>query len=509
MSPTSRMPARALAIAAGARRAPARFGGRAPDCGRSRDRRGGASGRARRVGRRTGRARVGVHAEGARNGRSVVLRSRRRRASTRALATDAAHYGALRDAGLGAARPTRLPPPRSARPARPARIAPHDWWNYGNLADACIELGYYRSAARATDRMVALRPGVPAYTRVAALRALDRRPPRRNRGARAGARRRRSRGPRGAGMDPHLSRARALGASARSRRPARAYEAALAAVPGLPPRAAGPRSRPRGRGPSRRGDRPLRARAGRRPDRRRPPGPSATFMPRPAIRTAPAPRTTSRVSWDASPPPADRRSVASWRCSSPTTTAISTTPHACARAEAAVRDDVYTRRRARVGALQARRATRRQARDDPRALRLGTEEATFHRHAAGHRDRARPPRAAARHARLHARSNRLPSRNGPLAHRWDPRRSSPARFLLVVRGVASAHPLGNFTTNRQARITVEADRVSVRYVVDVAEIPTYRVLADGTVDGGPQRSRKRSPATCTFRSTGGRSRCSP
>src|SRR5262245_11851562 len=59
---------------------------------------------------------------------------------------------------------------RTARAAR--RIAPRDWWNYGNLADACTELGYYRGAAHATDRMMALRPGVPAYTRVAALRAL-------------------------------------------------------------------------------------------------------------------------------------------------------------------------------------------------------------------------------------------------------------------------------------------------------------------------------------------------
>src|SRR5262249_20892278 len=45
-------------------------------------------------------------------------------------------------------------------------------WNYGNLADACMELGYYHGAAHATERMTALRPGLPAYTRVAALRAV-------------------------------------------------------------------------------------------------------------------------------------------------------------------------------------------------------------------------------------------------------------------------------------------------------------------------------------------------
>ncbi|MEO8435210.1 MAG: sulfite exporter TauE/SafE family protein [Pyrinomonadaceae bacterium] len=37
-----------------------------------------------------------------------------------------------------------------------------------------------------------------------------------------------------------------------------------------------------------------------------------------------------------------------------------------------------------------------------------------------------------------------------------------------------AHPLGNFTVNNFARIRVEADGVRVRYVLDMAEIPTYQ-----------------------------------
>src|SRR5262249_36098758 len=60
--------------------------------------------------------------------------------------------------------------PGAARAAR--AIEPRDWWNYGNLADACVELGRYDDAVRATARMMALRPGLPVYTRVAALRAL-------------------------------------------------------------------------------------------------------------------------------------------------------------------------------------------------------------------------------------------------------------------------------------------------------------------------------------------------
>jgi ABC-type nickel/cobalt efflux system permease component RcnA len=45
---------------------------------------------------------------------------------------------------------------------------------------------------------------------------------------------------------------------------------------------------------------------------------------------------------------------------------------------------------------------------------------------------------------------------------------------LLVPAVASAHPLGNFTINRFARIEVAGDRLYVRYVVDMAEIPTLQ-----------------------------------
>jgi len=55
--------------------------------------------------------------------------------------------------------------------------------------------------------------------------------------------------------------------------------------------------------------------------------------------------------------------------------------------------------------------------------------------------------------------------------------------LLLAAGAASAHPLGNFTTNRQARIELGPDAVAVRYVVDMAELPTYRVLAELDRDG--------------------------
>lgn len=41
---------------------------------------------------------------------------------------------------------------------------------------------------------------------------------------------------------------------------------------------------------------------------------------------------------------------------------------------------------------------------------------------------------------------------------------------------ALAHPLGNFTVNRYARIEVYKDRLQVHYVVDLAEIPTFQAM---------------------------------
>jgi tetratricopeptide (TPR) repeat protein len=49
---------------------------------------------------------------------------------------------------------------------------PEDWWNYGNLTDAYVELGDYARAEEASQRMLDLRPGLPAYTRAAFLRTL-------------------------------------------------------------------------------------------------------------------------------------------------------------------------------------------------------------------------------------------------------------------------------------------------------------------------------------------------
>jgi ABC-type nickel/cobalt efflux system permease component RcnA len=53
-----------------------------------------------------------------------------------------------------------------------------------------------------------------------------------------------------------------------------------------------------------------------------------------------------------------------------------------------------------------------------------------------------------------------------------------AAFALLaawlVPGVASAHPLGNFTVNHYARLEPAGDRVRIVYVLDMAEIPTFQ-----------------------------------
>jgi ABC-type nickel/cobalt efflux system permease component RcnA len=45
---------------------------------------------------------------------------------------------------------------------------------------------------------------------------------------------------------------------------------------------------------------------------------------------------------------------------------------------------------------------------------------------------------------------------------------------LVAPSAAAAHPLGNFTVNRFSRVEVSGPRLYVRYVLDLAEIPTFQ-----------------------------------
>jgi ABC-type nickel/cobalt efflux system permease component RcnA len=78
-----------------------------------------------------------------------------------------------------------------------------------------------------------------------------------------------------------------------------------------------------------------------------------------------------------------------------------------------------------------------------------------------------------------------------------------ALAALAAPASAAAHPLGNFTINRFSRVEVSGPRVYVRYVLDLAEIPTFqagRIDAKAyarTIAGNAHLSVDRRPAALT------------
>ncbi|MFN2450659.1 MAG: hypothetical protein ABR508_12880, partial [Candidatus Baltobacteraceae bacterium] len=46
--------------------------------------------------------------------------------------------------------------------------------------------------------------------------------------------------------------------------------------------------------------------------------------------------------------------------------------------------------------------------------------------------------------------------------------------LLVTAASAQAHPLGNFTINHLTQVRVDDDAIALRYILDMAEIPTFQ-----------------------------------
>ena len=91
--------------------------------------------------------------------------------------------------------------------------------------------------------------------------------------------------------------------------------------------------------------------------------------------------------------------------------------------------------------------------------------------------------------------------------------------VLVAPAAALAHPLGNFTINRFTRLEVSGHRVYARYVLDMAEIPTFQARQEGvdpaayarriaaglrlTVDGQPASFRPLAHALAFPRGQGG------
>ena len=55
--------------------------------------------------------------------------------------------------------------------------------------------------------------------------------------------------------------------------------------------------------------------------------------------------------------------------------------------------------------------------------------------------------------------------------------------MLLVPVSVSAHPLGNFTINHYAGLTIAPDRIDLDIVIDMAEIPAFQERQNMDVDG--------------------------
>jgi len=63
-------------------------------------------------------------------------------------------------------------------------------------------------------------------------------------------------------------------------------------------------------------------------------------------------------------------------------------------------------------------------------------------------------------------------------------------LLALAPRPAGAHPMGNFSINQWSAITVRSERIDIRYVVDMAEIPTYTELGTIRTDRSTDLSDK-------------------
>ena len=176
------------------------------------------------------------------------------------------------------------------------------------------------------------------------------------------------------------------------------------------------------------------------------------------------------------------------------------------------------------------------------ALRPGTRDARLFYHAGHDRARARerrrggavsPARAGHQPALSRVAGRRGPSRarpphgslgDGPARGRAVKRAVLQRLLWRVVLGAlalavpagASAHPMGNFSISHYTAIQIEPDTVRLRYLVDLAEIPTFQALQESALlhrpaaprDAGLSGAdgRTRSGMRSSSRWTGGGSR---
>ena len=54
-------------------------------------------------------------------------------------------------------------------------------------------------------------------------------------------------------------------------------------------------------------------------------------------------------------------------------------------------------------------------------------------------------------------------------------------WMLVSSAVCFAHPMGNFSINHYSGIHIDRDAIEVRYIIDIAEIPTYQEIQNAGI----------------------------
>src|SRR6266571_5011529 len=59
-------------------------------------------------------------------------------------------------------------------------------------------------------------------------------------------------------------------------------------------------------------------------------------------------------------------------------------------------------------------------------------------------------------------------------------------FLLLSSAKSFSHPMGNFSVNRWTRLSPRAGGIDVTHVIDLAEIPTQKVLSESNLTGAPR-----------------------
>ncbi|HEY0795538.1 MAG TPA: hypothetical protein VGD64_07135 [Acidisarcina sp.] len=66
-----------------------------------------------------------------------------------------------------------------------------------------------------------------------------------------------------------------------------------------------------------------------------------------------------------------------------------------------------------------------------------------------------------------------------------PNKCLPPLFALLltafIPAIGFAHPMGNFSVNHYSKITLQSEGISVRYIIDLAEIPAYQELQKGNI----------------------------